>query len=184
MGADECNCSDSVSSEGGVQRGSPLWQPVCHQAGGSAAPPQFPKGGRVGIKDICLIGTMRVEKNLTKSEHLLPTQLLDIPKNVCAILPSERELQPSPNRPIRYRPMGHGAEPAGTRSRIDTPALDARQGCGADCDAASGRPAPESRTHTLTTELSGAAQHRAAGCPWHSRCHYPRSHSASRTVAA
>ena len=67
-----------------------------------------------------------------KSEHLLPTQLLDISKNACAILPSERDIQPSPNRPIRYRPMGHGAEPAGTMSRIDTPALDARQGCGAD----------------------------------------------------
>ena len=58
--------------------------------------------------------------------------VLDTPQNVCAILPSERELQPSPNRPIRYGPKGHGAEPAGTRSRIDPPALDAHQGCGAD----------------------------------------------------
>ena len=89
--------------------------------GGLGAQPQFPKGGRVGTRDVSLIGTMQVEKNLSKSEHLLPTQLLDIPKNACAILPSERELQPSPNRPIRYGPKGHGAEPAGTRSRIAPP---------------------------------------------------------------
>ena len=47
--------SDSMRSEGGVQRGSPLWQGVWGLC------PQFPKGGRVGIKDICLIETMLVE---------------------------------------------------------------------------------------------------------------------------
>ena len=67
--------------------------------------------------------------------RLQPIHLLDTAQNGCAILNPERELQPSPNRPIRYRLMGHGAEPAGTMSRIDTPALDARQGCGADSDA-------------------------------------------------
>ena len=40
----------------GVQRDSPLWQGVWGLC------PQFPKGGQVGIKDICLIGTMLVEK--------------------------------------------------------------------------------------------------------------------------
>ena len=49
-------CSDSVRSGGGVQREeTPL-------EGGLGAMPQFPKGGWVGIKDICLIETMLVEK--------------------------------------------------------------------------------------------------------------------------
>ena len=60
-------------------------------------------------------------------------------------------------------------------------ALDARHGMWRCCDAAAGvRPAkPDSH---LDNRISGAAQHRAAGCPWHSRCHYPRSHSISGTV--
>ena len=81
-----------------------------------------------------------------------PLSVLDIPQNFCAILPSERELQPSPNRPVHYRPMGHGAEPAGTMSRIDTPALDARQGCGADSDASRDVRPRKDRTRTFTTE--------------------------------
>ena len=41
-----------------LQRSSPLWQPICRQAGGAwGLRPQFPKGGRVGTKDIYLIGT-------------------------------------------------------------------------------------------------------------------------------
>ena len=48
------NCSDSVRSEGSPEGFSPL-------AGVWGLSPQFPKGGRVGIKDICPIGTMLVE---------------------------------------------------------------------------------------------------------------------------
>ena len=40
----------------GVQRGEPLWQGVWGLC------PQFPKGGWVGIKDICPTGTMPEEK--------------------------------------------------------------------------------------------------------------------------
>ena len=73
--------------------------------------------------------------------------VLDTPQNACAILNPERELQPCPlsDNPLSRRDSG--AEPAGTMSRIDTPALDARQRCGADCDAARAvRPREDVRT--------------------------------------
>ena len=65
--------------------------------------------------------------------------------------PPERELQPA-LQPIRSRPKGLGAEPAGTRSRIDHPALDARRMDVALIVTLPRASGPESRTRTLTTE--------------------------------
>ena len=73
-----------MGSQGGVQRGYPLWQPVCRlpAAGrpgrgvwGLSA--QFPKGGRVGIRDVSLIGTMRVKENLPSLNTYLDIDTLD-----------------------------------------------------------------------------------------------------------
>ena len=45
-----------------LQRSSPLWQPICRQAGGLGAQPPVSKGRAGGNQDICLIGTMLVQK--------------------------------------------------------------------------------------------------------------------------
>ena len=92
--------SDSMRSEGGVQRGSPLWQGVW------GLRPQFPKGGvttnlpfdewtevfgseshRVGIKDICLIGTMLVETTPASLNSYIARLILEVHELLCYSLP-------------------------------------------------------------------------------------------------
>ena len=50
------------------------WQPVCRQAWGVlGAQPLVSKGGRVGTKDLCGLGTIPVGEDLSKSEQLPAT---------------------------------------------------------------------------------------------------------------
>ena len=113
----------------------------------------------------------------------LPMHLLDTPKNACAILPTSASFSHAPTgqsdtgqRDMAPNPRAQGpglTPPRWTRAR-DVALIVTLPG-----PSGPAKPDPH-----LDNRISGAAQHRAAGCPWHSRCHYPRSHSALGTVVA
>ena len=89
-----------MGSQGGVQRGEPLWQPCLPPGRGVwGRSPQFPKGGRVGIKDICLIGTMLVEKTSASLNSYLRQPALDHHERSCYYAPMHTPADPSPTIP-------------------------------------------------------------------------------------
>ena len=80
-------CSPSPPTtlcETGSERVSPLWQPVCRQAGGSGGEaPSFSSGGWAGTKDVCFIRTTLVEKTSRRLNGYGYSQRFDSHERAC-----------------------------------------------------------------------------------------------------